>query len=162
MKYGAPKRRKIREFIEGEDVWTIITPSNDTDLSDSEVHMLEDNVHRVKDGEGDRGRVFYNIDTDKRNGERVVEIGELNVEMLAKALYEHRRYSLARGFSDAEMDVLRAVEFHDATRVGVDEITGSEQAEGLAESTVYKALRTLQEKELIEKVRPGVYQYDGP
>ncbi len=162
MKYRSPDVDELRELVGEEDVRTLIAPTRDGELTESEVDLLEDRVHRTKEGSGRRKQLFYNVEDAVRGGEHVAEICELDVEMLAKVLYEHRRYSLARGFSDAEMDVLRAVEFHDATRVGVDEIMDSSHAEDLAESTIYKALRTLQDKELIEKVRPGVYQYTGP
>ncbi len=47
-------------------------------------------------------------------------------------LYEHARYEAARGFSDSELDVLRAIEFDDAQRVIVEDIMTSEQTdEGL-------------------------------
>lgn len=162
MKYGRPDRAELRGFLDRSDAWTLIVPERDAELTDSEVKMLQRRIHRVKNGDGDRDSVFRISEDEHRDGEAIAKICEVDVESLAKVLYEHRRYSLARGFSDAEMDVLRAVEFHDATRVGVDEIMDSSHAEDLAESTIYKALRTLQEKELIEKVRPGVYQYTGP
>jgi predicted transcriptional regulator of viral defense system len=77
-------------------------------------------------------------------------------------LYEHERYSLAPGFSGAQMDVLRAIEFHSAERVGIGEITDDFHTAEYAESTIYKALNELQEKGFVEKVLPGVYRYVGP
>jgi len=60
------------------------------------------------------------------------------------------------------MQVLRAVEFEAAERVGIDEIQGSIHTEEIAESTIYKSLRNLREKQLVERVRPGTYRYAGP
>lgn len=87
---------------------------------------------------------------------------EIDLEALWTLMYEHRRYTEAKGFSDAEMDVLRAIEFHPAERVGVDEIMSAEWTEDVSESMVYKSLKRLQEKDLVTKIRPGVYQYTGP
>ena len=84
------------------------------------------------------------------------------MSILAKVLYEHKRYSLAQGFSDAQMDVLRTVEFHKRVRVGIDEIMDDPYTNEYAESTIYKALNELQNKNFIDKVRPGVYRYTGP
>ena len=160
MKYVRPDMGRVRELVEEEDLFTIIVPWHDAELTKSEQRTLERSVERTNGSDGETRDVF--LTTDIKNSERTAEVCELDIELLAKLLYEHKRYSQARGFSDAEMDVLRAVEFHEADRVGVDEIMESPHAEDLAESTVYKALRTLQEKELITKIRPGVYQYRGP
>ena len=160
MKYVRPDWNHVREVVEAEDMFTIAIPMDDVELTESELETLERHVDRKGGIDDETGRVFYTRDI--KDDERKAEICELDIELLAKVLYEHRRYSRARGFSDAEMDVLRAVEFHKADRVGVDEIMESPHAEDIAESTVYKALRTLQDKELLTKIRPGVYQYSGP
>lgn len=161
MKFRSPSLSGLRGAVD-DGLWTVIRPLNDTEVNDSWKSELEGRVLRTKDGEGKRGDIFYTTDENNENGEEIAEICELDIDLLSKVLYEHRRYVEASGFSDAEMDVLRAVEFHSATRVGVDEIMESTHTSDLAESTIYKHLKSLVEKELLKKVRPGVYRYVGP
>lgn len=160
MQFYPPDDADLREKAR-EVEWTVGAPVEDVEFSQEEIHQLEDTVHRVKDGKGDRGSVVQMVEPRSGNQSRGRNF-RIDFSLLQKILYEHRRYALAQGFSDTEMDVLRAIEFHNEKRVGVDEIMEDSNAEEYSESTVYKALRTLQEKELISKVRPGVYRYSGP
>jgi hypothetical protein len=158
MKFTSPDTTDLREIAE-EVEWVVGAPTESIELTEREVNRLEQRVHRIKDGAGKRSPVIHKVETDPNEDARNFRI---NIALLQKLLYEHQRYAVAQGFSDAEMDVLRAVEFHDADRVGIDEIMEDKHAEEYSESTVYKSLRTLQDKDLIKKIRPGVYQYTGP
>jgi hypothetical protein len=139
--------------------WTVVAPLEDVELENDEMSELEDVVYRTKDGTGERDPVFQMVET--RSGEEIRNL-RVDITLLRKILYEHRRYALAQGFSDPEMDVLRSIEFHTETRVGLDEIMEDSHSEDYSESTIYKALRSLREKDLVSKVRPGVYRYSGP
>lgn len=91
------------------------------------------------------------------------EAWSLDMEALWKLYYEHRRYAYSRGFSDTQMDVLRAIEFHGSERVSIQEIKSSTWIEGgPSESTIYNALTGLIEAGLIERTAPNNYQYIGP
>ncbi len=160
MEFSSPRNTELRQTAR-EVNWSVGAPRERVELSDEQLERLEARVHRVKETDGERGRVIEPIEP-REGDEREVRNFQIDLSLLQKILYEHRRYALAQGFSDAEMDVLRAVEFHREKRVGVDEIMESHHATEYSESTVYKSLRTLQEKGLLSKVRPGVYRYDGP
>ena len=160
MQFTSPRVKELRETAGGVD-WTVGAPLEDVELSDEQLEMLEDRVARVNEKEGRRGRVVHTVEPREESADDARNF-QIDLSLLGKILYEHRRYALSQGFSDAEMDVLRAIEFHSEKRVGVDEIMGSHHAEEYSDSTVYKSLRTLQEKDLISKVRPGLYRYTGP
>lgn len=160
MRFSSPHVKELRE-VAGEVDWAVGAPLEDTELSDEQLDMLEDTVHRVKGKEGERGSVIQPVEPRDEDSDDARNF-RIDLSLLAEILYEHRRYALSQGFSDAEMDVLRAIEFHSEKRVGVDEIMASHHAQQYSDSTVYKSLRTLQEKDLISKVRPGLYQYTGP
>lgn len=164
MKFQSPDRNDVIVALEEYEIPTLVVPDNGMTLTDREMRMLQEEVHRTKDPdtEGEHEWIFYIQNSNRDEEGETAELGVLKLELLATVLYEHRRYSSARGFSDAEMDVLRAVEFHSSTRVTIGEIMTSDHANDLGESTVYKSLRTLQEKELVNKIRPGLYQYVGP
>lgn len=136
--------------------WTVGAAKDEVEFTDAEYEELK-RVLRLKDMEGERGSpLILNPSGDS------LDSFQVDFSLLQKILYEHRRYAMAEGFSDAEMDILRAIEFHPADRVGVDEIMEHEHAKEYSESTVYRYLRQLREKSLIEKVRSGLYRYDGP
>lgn len=158
MKYENISDVDLRELVEKEGVRTLISPWYDEELDEDWDSELRSRFTRGDENE----RLFVTSDKASDSGGQIAEACYLNVGFLAKVAYEHRRYADAEGFSDAEMDVLRAVEFTEATRVGVDEVIDHPQTEDIAESTVYKYLRRLCEKGLVEKVRPGVYRYEGP
>lgn len=159
MRFSSPDESELLETAKNVD-WTVGAPTENIEFSEEEMSVLENQVQRIKNGRGERDFI---VDVEHRaDAQSDARNFRIDLALLQKILYEHRRYALAQGFSDAEMDVLRAIEFHDEKRVGVDEVMEDFHAEEYSESTVYKALRTLQEKELISKVRPGLYQYTGP
>lgn len=166
MKFEDTERKSARDlYTENPDIGTLILPAEAVELSEAENSTLTSRMLRIDDTEGGQGKrrqVVFEIDSEIQDGETVAQLYTVDIPELVKILYEHKQYAAARGFSDAEMDVLRAVEFADATRVGVDEIMDSEHAGDLAESTIYKSLKQLQEKDLVRKVRPGVYEHVGP
>lgn len=159
MKMESPSDSDLREVGKEQD-WTVGAVSEDIELSEEELDELEDEVIRYKNGEGGRDSLLTRIEQDP--GTETARNFRIDLDLLQTILYEYRRYSQARGFSDAEMDILRAIEFEPEKRVGVDEIMANGFASDYSESMVYKALGTLQEKGLIDKIRPGVYQYIGP
>jgi hypothetical protein len=162
VKFKTPDRAAVRQVVDEQDLHTVAIPVEDAELNETQLEDLKGRIPRVKDDSGE-SRSFFFIDHKRaQNGDDVAEVCSVDISLLAKMAYEHRRYAQARGFSDAEMDILRAVEFHDATRVGVDEVIESAHADDYAESTVYKSLKSLQDKQLVEKIRPGVYRYVGP
>lgn len=162
MKYESSSLAEIREKFNEDEHGTVITPMRETDLPERWQEELSHVVTRFKNGDHRSASLFSVVDSHPDDGGETADICEVNVILLAKILYEYRRYEKASDFSDAQMDVLRSVEFHDAKRVGVDEVMESPHAEQYAESTVYKSLKRLTERGLVEKIRPGVYQYDGP
>ena len=159
MEFVAPSDSDLKSTAK-EIEWTVGAPVEELELSNDELINLENPVHRIKDGSGERQSVLQSVETQSASSD-IIQSFRIDFSLLQKILYEHRRYALAQGFSDAEMDILRAIEFHREKRVGVDEIMEDYHAREYSESTIYKGLRTLQEKELIEKVRPGVYRYSG-
>jgi predicted transcriptional regulator len=152
----APGDAELREAA-SDCEWTVGAPADTTELSDEDVERLTYRVLRVKNTQGERPTVVKMLETREDGSE--VRNFRIDFEELLKILYEHRRYERARGFTDAEMDVLRAIEFADAERVTIDEIMDDNHAEEYSEAAVYKSLRTLQEKTLIEKIKPGLYRY---
>jgi len=136
--------------------WTVGAPKNGLELTEEELDDFKRSLRRMnRDG-------VRNSPVNLTTSEGVVDNFLIEFSLLRKILYEYERYSAAEGFSDAEMDVLRAIEFHEADRVGVDEIMEQEHTKEYSESTIYRYLRELREKGLIKRVRSGVYQYDGP
>lgn len=158
MKFERIVDDELNGAVNGID-GTILRVIESTALDDEHFDDLE-YIFRQKE-EGTSGQSDNLIKTGSiRNG--LLRHAEIDITTLWKLVYEHRRYAAAKGFSDAEMNVLRAIEFHSATRVGIDEIMDDYHTADVSESMVYKSLKNLQDKKLITKVRPGVYQYIGP
>jgi DNA-binding transcriptional ArsR family regulator len=162
MKYEQASLTEMRGKFDEEEHGTLITPMEDTKVTEQLQEELSHIISRFKRGDGWSEDLFSVVDAHPDRGDEAADICEINIQLLAKILYEYRRYEQASNFSDAQMDVLRSVEFHDAERVGVDEVMESPHAKQYAESTVYKSLKRLTERGLVKKIRPGVYRYDGP
>lgn len=161
-KFTSPHDSELRREAKELD-WAVGAPVETTEFSEDELRQLDGTTCRIKDPSHEEGQWDSVVRmVENRSDATGVRNFRIDLSLLRKVLYEHRRYATAEGFSEAEMDVLRAVEFHDEKRVGVDEIMEHPHATEYAESTVYKSLRRLGEKGLVEKVRPGVYRYDGP
>ncbi|MFC7042860.1 hypothetical protein [Halonotius sp. GCM10025705] len=151
----ATDRDEFKE-VSKETEWTVGAAKDEIEFTEDEFEELK-RVLRIKNMDGEReSPLILNPSGDS------IDDFLIDFSLLQKILYEHRRYAIAEGFSDAEMDVLRAIEFHPADRVGVDEIMDHKHAKEYSESTVYRYLRKLRDKDLIEKVRSGLYRYDGP
>jgi len=87
----------------------------------------------------------------------------LDLDALWRLVWEHRRYANARGFSDSEMQVLKAVENEGrGERVLAKEVKSSGFVENYSDSAVDKALDGLIDKDLIVREDRGVYRYTGP
>ena len=82
---------------------------------------------------------------------------EIDLAALKKLCWEHKRYSSARGFSDSQMDVLRAINEEGGNRVFTEEIMENKWAADYAKPTIYAALGELVDKGLLEKNKKGVY-----
>jgi hypothetical protein len=163
MRFESISKEKLQRIAEDidEDV-TIGAPYYDISLDDKQLDNLMQSVVRKADTVGESENLVYLTETEWDSDEEVCSVFQIDLKQLWTLLYEHRRYSAARGFTDAEMQVLRAIEFHTADRVGIDEIEDSEHTQEIAESTIYKSLRSLREKKLVDRVRPGLYRYSGP
>lgn len=157
MQYSSTDRSEVRKLAENSPA-TVIVPYEDYEATEE----IEQRLTAYVDRSGNNPPVLMTGTSESTPEGDVATTRFLDVELLGKLLYEYRRYEAARGFSDSELDVLRAVEFDDARRVFVEDIIDSEYTEDLAESTVYNHLRNLQEKGLVEKLKPGAYRYTGP
>ena len=82
----------------------------------------------------------------------------INLEHLWEMIYEHRRYSAARGFSDCEMRVLKAMRTMGQIRITAKEIKDNEYLDGYSEGAVHNALNNLQDKQLVDKPHRGLYR----
>lgn len=87
---------------------------------------------------------------------------ELDLEALLQLCEEHRMYSAAQGFSDSQIDVLRAIQHEDNQRVLTAEVLRSPWTERYSDQAVHAALQTLCDRQLIRKEAKGVYRYIGP
>ncbi|USZ69191.1 type IV toxin-antitoxin system AbiEi family antitoxin domain-containing protein [Halorussus salilacus] len=151
--------------IEGieEGKWTLITVSEDCELTDKQWNQLTHGTirqHNRDTGQGENLRPIKSTEPSPE-GDHIGWI-KLNISDLYKVLYEHKRYSSAKGFSNSEMDVLRAIEETRENRVMLQDFKHDFRVEDYAESTIYNALNGLVEKELLERVGRGVYRYTGP
>jgi len=142
---------------------TLMTATEDCDLTEKQWNQLVSGTMRQLDSETGRGEPLSPIETTEPtpDGDHIRWM-QINVEDLYKILYEHQRYSSAKGFSTSEIDVLRAIEETDLDRVMFDDFADDFRVEDYAKSTIYNALRALKEKELLEQVGRGVYRYTGP
>jgi DNA-binding transcriptional ArsR family regulator len=147
--------------LRNKSEWTVGAARDEVNFTDEEFEDLKGCL-RIKDIKDMEGKPCGERPLIITTSGDTVNSFVVDFSLLQKILYEHRRYAVAEGFSDAEMDVLRAIEFHPADRVGVGEIMDHQHAKEYSESTVYRYLRKLRKKGLIEKVRSGVYRYDGP
>lgn len=87
---------------------------------------------------------------------------ELDLEALFTLCWEHAQYAAAQGFSVSQLDVLRAIQSYDESRVMTKEIKESPWTEPYSDQTVQQALRQLTEVGLVAKEGHGVYRYTGP
>jgi hypothetical protein len=158
MKFDSPDDVELREVAKEMD-WSVGAPEGNFEASEKQMNDLESRVHRTK---SDEGKVNRLVTVEERSSSTGVRNFRIDFSLLQKLLYEHRRYSEAQGFSDPEMDVLRAIEFHDGEIVFVKEIMEKPHCKEYSESTVFRSLRRLQEKELISKPNEGAYKYTGP
>ena len=156
----SPDDAELRNVGKKHD-WAVGAPAETLDLTEDDIDRLDRSISRLKDGEGERAAVVKMLEPGGKGDDEIRNF-RIDFEALLTVLYEHRRYALAQGFSDAEMDVLRAIEFHNEDRVTIDELMEDFHAQEYSQATIYKCLRTLQEKELIEKEKPGLYRYRGP
>lgn len=85
---------------------------------------------------------------------------ELNLEALARLVWEHRQYSKARKFSPAQIETLRELQIHSQNneRVLFGELVDSID---YTKQRVNQALSDLQDRGLVSKEGHGVYRYVG-
>lgn len=160
MKFQPPKDWSEAERVANEVDWTMLVPYSEVseDLPFDEIPSGSmSRLVREKSNGGDV-RNESTLLNSARGG-----IWQINLQALWRLYYEHRRYTFAQGFSDTEMDVLRAVEFADSQRVSFKEIKDSEWIQGSpSDSTLYNAIDGLIEKGLIERIVQNNYKYTGP
>ncbi|WP_283401546.1 hypothetical protein [Halorubrum sp. DM2] len=148
--------------FEGDD-WTLVTVSDDCKLTTKQWNQLIHGTMRQLNDHTGQGENLKPIEETQPNpdGDHIGWI-KINLEDLYKILYEHERYSSAKGFSTSELDVLRAIEETHEERVVLQDFKNDFRVEDYAESTIYNALNSLVEKDLVERVARGVYRYTGP
>lgn len=158
MKLDSPNDLDLREVAKDVD-WTVGATLEDFEATEKDMNTLETPINRSKDA---YGQVDSVVTFEQRSSGTEVRNFKIDFALLQKVLYEHRRYAAAQGFSDPEMDVLRAIEFHDREIAFIKDIMEDPHCEQYSESSIYRSLRELREKELISKVNPGAYEYTGP
>ena len=142
MKFTRPTDEQVRQ-IGSEDV-SFIIPKEDIEIN------LEQITYTKQSADQDIADETPIIST---TGGAM----EIDLAALEKLCWEHKRYSSARGFSDSQMDVLRAVNEEGGNRVFTEEIMENKWAADYAKPTIYAALGELVDKGLLEKNKKGVY-----
>lgn len=156
VKYENINRAELTDLTDKNGGRTLIAPESSGELSEWGEREFSRGVERSVDVT----EPLFTYSTYE--GEDTIQTGFIRLDVLEVLLYEHRRYSRSKGFSDTELEVLKAIEFSDKDRVTLNEVMESDYANQVSDSSVYNALNNLQDKSLINKIEGGLYQYTGP
>lgn len=138
------------------DIEATVGKPKECEISEEKLHDIKSGtISRVnRNSTGDTLQPIPNIDI---NFDDEVESFEIDLEDLWRMIYEHRRYATAKGFSDSELQVLKAIENRGGERVTTNMITNSKLVEDYSDGTIHRSLNNLQDKDLIRKHEHGLY-----
>ena len=142
-----------------EDIEATVGKPESCDIPERRIQdMTSGTISRVN--RNSTGKTLQPITDIDINFEGEVESFKIDLEDLWRMMYEHRRYASARGFSDSELQVLKAIESCGGERVTTNMITNHKLIEDYSDGTVHRSLNNLQEKQLIRKNEHGMYSID--
>lgn len=149
---------------------TVLIPSKDQEIEDSQIGWLRDLDRNIgSPGAGELLESFGDVDNDGN-----VSHIEINPAVLLSIALEHQWYTKAQGFTSNEVEVLRALEelAQENNPVHITDLRshfglgeeGDQDREALftSESTLYNALNNLEEKDLVGNNKNGLWKYTGP
>lgn len=148
MNYTRPTKEELVELDQTSG--SVIIPKNDIDIAPDELTFAQ----RAGAKSQPRRDVVLITEEDGHY--------EIDLQELKNLCWEHKQYAKAQGFSDSQMSVLRAIRAKGGHRVFTQEIIDSEWTKHYSDQSIYSALRSLVEKDLINKDKKGVYSYKRP